>query len=220
KHDVAAAEQKLNPKEARARIEKELAKLRALLDRAQSGEEPTAPPGIAPAEVAEAHKTYATLRLLLEGQLDTLRQLDESARKLEAAKKASKAWAGFKGKERPYSILLKDRIQEEVDSHLAAVELLQSSRGLLEVELNRFRDQAEHAQETARRAAEVVERTPPGSDAHAAASWRQEAAREQARLAGEFLALGTLAKREFDEKLAVAQAQLHLAQRKYADLAG
>jgi small-conductance mechanosensitive channel len=219
KHQASKAESKFDPKEARGRIEQELAKLRVLLDRIQSGKEPPAPPGITPAEVAEGHKTYATLSFLLEGQRDTVRQLDESGKALQAAEKASKGWAGFADEQKPYSILLKDTIQEEVDSHQAAVELLKSSRGLLEVELDRFRDKAVHAQEAARRAAEAVEGAAPGSDAHAAEAWRLDAAREQARLAGEFLALGTLARREFEEKLAVAQTQLQLAQRKYADLA-
>lgn len=220
KRQASAAEAKFDPKEARARIEKELAQLRLLLDRIQSGKEPPTPPGITPAELAETHKTYATLSLLFDGQLDTLRQLDQTTKALEAAEKASKAWTGFTDKQKPYSILLKDTIREQVDSHQAAVQLLKSSRGLLEVELGRFRDKAEHAQEAARRAAEAVERAAPASDDHAAASWRLDAAREQARLAGEFLALGALAKREFDRKLAVAQSELQLSERKYADLAG
>jgi potassium-dependent mechanosensitive channel len=213
-----AVEAKLDPKQTRARIERELETLQALLDRDQAGAA-AGPPGVTTAEVAESQKTYATLSVLYEGQLDTLKQLEESSKTRQAAEKAGHDWTGFTEKQ-AHSILLLDTIREEVDTHRAAVALLGSSRGLLETELEQFRDKAQRAQEAARHAVEAVEAAPPGSDARAAATWRLEAARAQATLAGEFLALGALAAREFDERLATSRARLNLAERKSAALAG
>lgn len=215
-----SAEQKFDPEAARARIENELKQLRALLGRIHSGGEPPPPSGIKPAELAEARKTYAALIFVFEGQLEALRDLGQSTKLRQAAEKASAQWAGFSGKQKPYSILLKDETQEEIDNYRSAAALLESSRGVMSVELDRFHDKATAAQEAARRAAAAVEGAAKGGDAYAAATWRRDAAREQARLAGEILAAGALATRDSQEKLAAARTQLQLAERKYADLAG
>ncbi len=167
----------------------------------------------------QADRASALLLATYEEQLDLLGQIEAQRAGLLAAEAAQRDWSGFPGKA-PYSILLLDEAREEADRHRATADLLKSARGVIDVEVERFRGMAQRAQEELRRATEAVERAAPGTGAYATAAWRLEAAQRRSRLAAEFLVGSDLAARLLDEKLAVSQQRLQLAQRKLSLLAG
>lgn len=214
----AAAPPAFDAGATRSHVQEQLARLREQqLERASAEVAP--PPAIGETEVDSASRAAALLIATYEEQLDLLAQIEAQGVALQAAETAERDWPGFAGKP-PYSILLLDGVRDELDRARAAADLLKASRGVVDIELDRFRATARQAQEAVRRAAEAVERAAPGSGDYATTAWRLAAARGQAQLAAEALVASDLAARLLDEKRAVAALQQKLAQRKLAALAG
>lgn len=199
-------------------IEKELKAVQERIARAEAGKEP-APPGVSPRDIEDANRVRSTLVYAYQSQLDALSKMADLKKAREAAELAEKNWSGFE-EAPPYSILLADDIQDQLEKHREALALLESSRRMIKVETERFRDRSAQAQESVRRATDTFQRAAAGTDAHAKAAWYLEKARDEAKLAEVPLATSTLLSAELDEKLASAQASLRLAERKRALLEG
>lgn len=203
----------------RAGIEGEL---RTLQERVARSDSPTAAPALpgVTAEEQESARRVATLLIhTYQSQLDLLAQIEIRRKAREAAELAEKNWSGFTQKP-PYSILLADEVQEEMSTHRDALNLVQTSRHMIDAEAARFRERSEQSKEAVRRAADVLQRAAPGTDARAVAAWRLDRARDEAKLAEAPVAATTLLSRELDEKLGLTRAQLRLAERQRALLAG
>jgi small-conductance mechanosensitive channel len=204
------------PEKLKASIEKELQAARERLRR--NALKP--PADITPQESDSARKARAMLVHVLASQLESLDQISEHEKARAAAEKAERDWTGFPHPP-PYSNLLADDVREQAATRRAAVGLLRSSRDAMELETERFRDRARDADEEVRRAAEAVEGAPGASSVPtAAANWRLEDARDRARLANALAATANIAFRELDVRVAIAQAELRLAERQLAALAG
>lgn len=209
----------IDPEKLRSRIEVQLGQLRERLERAGAGKEPPAPAGISTGEIESARNSLALLVQIYGAQLDALAQFEKQSKAREAAERAENTWSGFK-EQPPYSILLWDDVREEVKNNQMDVVQLKSSRAVATAEADRFRDRAERAEEAMRRAADERTRASPGSNAYALANWRLDAARDESAVAAALVGSFSFSSREIDEKSAIAQAQLRLAQRKLAALTG
>lgn len=204
------------PRKLKANIEKALAEARERLRR--DGLAP--PPDITPQERDSARKARAMLVHVLASQLETLDQISEHDKVRGAAEKADREWTGF-AQQPPYSNLLADDVREQVATRRAAVELLRSSRDVMQAETERFGDRAKAAEEEVRRAAEAMEGTRRiVSVSSAAANWRLEDARDRARLANALVGTANIEFRELELRLAIAHLELRLAERQLATVAG
>jgi small-conductance mechanosensitive channel len=152
KADSAAPEAATGFAERRAAIEKELAAAQQAVDQERDGKYPI-PPGATPGQITELAWLLGRFPLLLQAQLDLLREIEAAG---AGRKSAEEALAGWKGPEQPgpYSLTQVDGALDRLDAERARLHSFRSVGELQRAELQRVQSQLKASQADERLALE------------------------------------------------------------------
>ena len=163
------------PEAIRARLERQLAEIRAARDAAGP-----VPAGIDTQEAARWRDAYDAITYGLESELATSGQLERARAALAAARAADRDWKGFTDPP-PYSIHKLDALRAAADTLKTRIAGQEAGFNHLVPEAKRYQDEAQRTEEARRRADEAYETADAtGLDA---ARWRRSLAAVEVRAA-------------------------------------
>jgi small-conductance mechanosensitive channel len=171
-----------------------------------------APPGTEERLLQQRHIRVAYLVRTLAQHIADLEKLDETRKRRAMVEKALGAWTSLSEKP-PYSILLADRLRAELQSASTELEGLRGGKELLRQTTDDMRERLKVAQQQLRQIIEKAERTRTEAE-QARIDWERESANLTVRVTEAGISHHETRRQLLDEKIAIAQLDFDLAQRK------
>lgn len=176
-----------------------------------------APPGTEQRSLQQRHIRVAFLVSTLVQHMADLEKLDEAAKRRVAVEKELQGWAGLAEKP-PYSILLADRLRAERTAAATELEGLRGRKELLRQTTDDLRERLKLARQQLRQVAEKAERKVTEAE-KVQLAWERESAELMVRVTEAVISHQETMRQLLDEKIAIAQLDLDLVQRKQEQVA-
>lgn len=200
--------------ERRVQAQRWLDEALALRRRLSSNDPEIAPPPGTDAEEVQRRDQLAELLIFYnQATLHYLNELEDARLARELAENKARAWTGF-DEPPPYSILLVDQLRVQVDSARVDVEHLESSDLMFREGSDGFQQDLRNAQ-TRLRLAETSRDDAGNLMEEGRALWLRNLAQLEVHLAAVRTRLNDTARELNQAKLAVAKADLALAERRF-----
>jgi small-conductance mechanosensitive channel len=176
-----------------------------------------APPGTEQRSLQQRHIRVAFLVSTLVQHMADIEKLDEAAERRVAVEKELQAWTGLAEKP-PYSILLADRLRAERNAAGTELEGLRGRKELLRQTTDDLRERLKLARQQLRQVTEKAERKHTEAE-QVQLAWERESVELTVRVSEAVISHQETMRQLLDEKIAIAQLDLDLVQRKQEQVA-
>jgi small-conductance mechanosensitive channel len=176
-----------------------------------------APPGTEQRSLQQRHIRVAFLVSTLVQHMADIEKLDEAVQRRVAVEKELQAWTGLAEKP-PYSILLADRLRAERNIDSTELEGLRGRKELLRQTTDDLRERLKLARQQLRQVTEKAERKRTEAE-QVQLAWERESADLTVRVTEAVISHQETSRQLLDEKIAIAQLDLDLVQRKQEQVA-
>lgn len=176
-----------------------------------------APPGTEQSALQQRHIRVAFLVSTLVQHMADLEKLDEAAKRRVALEKELQAWTGLAEKP-PYGILLADRLRAEHNSAGTELDGLRGRKELLRQTTDDLRERLKLARQQLRQVTEKAERKRTEAE-QVQLAWERESVELTVRVSEAVISHQETMRQLLDEKIAIAQLDLDLVQRKQEQVA-